>query len=691
MEEIVKIGNIIRNKFPEKINENVNLYLGSGSFGASFGPYGLMDTKFTPRAWDSTPNTLLMHSDFWHKGVYGLDYLLPLGRLYFKNLPEEELKDYKQELDIFDGKLNTGLVYENLEIQVSVSFNPENLDIMAAEISYKAKENVKIPEIEFSIIKDIYTAYEQHIESKISNSEIIKVADQNTWEGVVNAGTANNIVLIKSMSHDGIIEMNKTTDGVKLTFKNATGRHFIFLGSAEIKESKTLKKTMKELYEPLVYWEKAKESWNMRWGNSYICIPDSYCQKMWLRSVYYILSSFPAKVQCPVSPMGFTGNGWPFHFPQDMAYIFPVLLKLGHFDIAKSIVEYYFSCLENMRDFTMRIYKTKGVMWAWEFPMNNQSKLLSDEYPNWYQFEIHNAAYPAFMAYETYLYTKDKKWAKKHAWQIVLESANFYAGVLKPGDDGKWGMHIFPSMGQDEWGGHNAKNYLCSLFSAQYCLQTAVDMSDSLSLIPLEIIKWKKILKDGLSFNKLYNPEVELYMTSEDSDKKFVMGKQKHPVQLGAITFLPVRKPDFADVNAFRKRNELCGGANENFYTGWTLATHWLAASRLGEKNELLSELEKAVPSKYIDENWTVIYETSGDRSMPMYLTNHGLYAQTIIDALICDYFGEISIGKGCPDEWKDSEFCNINLSDGKAYSMKINKQKLNKNGGYYTYDAGLV
>jgi len=96
-----------------------------------------------------------------------------------------------------------------------------------------------------------------------------------------------------------------------------------------------------------------------------------------------------------------------------------------HLDIARAWVDFYRSRLENMQDYTQRIYGARGSMWAWEFPIGPQSELLKEGTPNWFQFELHNAAYPARMARETAQYLRDPQWAVTQAWPIVREAARF--------------------------------------------------------------------------------------------------------------------------------------------------------------------------------------------------------------------------------------------------------------------------
>jgi len=95
--------------------------------------------------------------------------------------------------------------------------------------------------------------------------------------------------------------------------------------------------------------------------------------------------------------------------------------------------------------------------------------------PNIYCYEIHNAGYLARMAHETDLCVNDENWTKQYVLPLIEGTALFYKNICSKGEDGFWHLYVAPSMGQDESGGINQKDYLCALFSAQYCFQQAIN------------------------------------------------------------------------------------------------------------------------------------------------------------------------------------------------------------------------
>ena len=164
--------------------------------------------------------------------------------------------------------------------------------------------------------------------------------------------------------------------------------------------------------------------------------------------------------------------------------------------------------------------------------------MLKDGVPNWYQFEIHNAAYPLRMAFETSKYLRDDRWTREVAWPVIFESARFYGSTLKKEVGGEWSLQVVPSMGQDEHGGQDAKNYLCALYSARYSLTVATRMARELNLETDELARWRKILSDGLAFNRLYMKEEGYCATCEGTMGREMLGiPESRDVTKGQASF----------------------------------------------------------------------------------------------------------------------------------------------------------
>ena len=681
MADALNKGNILRTKWPQSEKDYIPVYLGSGKAGACFDAWGLMNRPWQSSQSGSLPNTAYLHADHWHRGLYGLDMLLPLYQLVWTETPTAPVQ-YRQELHLLENRLETQLEWAHLRIHMNLSFHPDKRNLLVLDFQFEASPDQPVPGIGLKPITDLMTqGYKQHV-SGIATS-VPSAAETGCHVTQLRIGKASTTLAFQALDRKGRCSTLTTAAGTEVHFSGTSGRHLLVIGACGSSEQETLMQQMSQIKDVTSLFTEMKEAWRKRYGDACVLLSDDRHQALWSRSLHYLLCSFSPEPVCPVSPMGFSGNGWPFHFPQDMAYILPAFLQLGHFDIAKGIVSYYRSCLSNMQAFTKRIYGVGGAQWAWEFPMDNKSNLLDSGYPNPFQFEIHNAAYPAFMASETAQAIQEEDWTRDVAWPIIRESARFFTEVLKKDDDGTWGMEVIPSMGQDEWGGENAKNYLCALISARYCLTTALKTAEQLGSLPEEQLgttpdetnRWHAILRDGLSFPRLLHPRYGLHMTCEGNPDDFHFGVQKHPIQLSPLTFLPIGAPGDPERKAYDMRYDLCKGSHEHFFTGWSLATFWLAAARLRDGTGFERDLEEAVPSFYVDPSWSVLFETSRQINMPMYLTNHGLFMQAVHEALLhgdttAPASAEVRpISSGLPSTWLPAKYWNLRSRDGQSFS----------------------
>jgi hypothetical protein len=639
-----------------RMDGHLNLYLGSGRAGASFDAWGLL------HGGPSSGHTTLMHADHWHRGLHGLDYWLPVARLRWADAEPPPPSSYRQELRLHDACLQTELVWPALRFTFRAWFHPECRDLLAVEVSYDAGADGAMPRLLLAPEIDLKTHYNQHLTGTF---EPLAHGPAN-WLAHVKVGTADSVLGLRVVSASGQAHLEAVEAGLSIAFPSPRGRHLLLIGTAGAARRDELVRMMQAVPPAEQYAADAAQAWHRRWGDAFIHVPAREYQALWARSHYYVLCSYAPDVRSPAAPMGWSGNGWPFHFPQDVSYVHPALLRLGHLDIAKAWVEFYRNQLAQTVAVTQRIYRADGAMWAWEHPIGPDTEMLKDGTPNWFQYEIHNAAYPLRMAYETSLYLHDDRWTRDVAWPVVYESARFYGSTLRKDADGTWGLQVVPSMGQDEHGGKDAKNYLCALYSARYSLTVATRLARQLGLETVELAAWRRMLSDGLAFHRLYMEQKGYHATCEGLMGREMLGKQKHPVQLNPLMFLPLDTPEEPVVQAYRRRYEICVEPDGNFFAGWTLAAYWLASAHMGDADGLLKGLGQSLPSRYVDPDWIQIYESSGSFGAPFYVTSHGLYLQALNDAFVGSYWDGVKVGQACPAAWREVRFANLRVPDGR-------------------------
>jgi len=309
-------------------------------------------------------------------------------------------------------------------------------------------------------------------------------------------------------------------------------------------------------------------------------------------------------------------------------------------------------------------------MWAWEFPIGEGADLLADgPPPNPFQYEIHNAAYPARMAYEAAIHS-DPAWALAQAWPVVEASARFFVDCVVMGADGRWGIQVTPSMGQDEYGGADAPDYLCALFAAEYTFTIALDLARRLGLSHPLAERWRSVLAAGLAYDRLREPQG---FRRSNARVTFSANSQKHPVQLNPLTFLPLGHIDAETRTAWQHRRTVCsverrnmahGGMRGSFYDGWTLPAFTLAAARMGDGEALAREWSELPISQNIDREGITVYESCGFWQ-PYYTTSLGLLLQVVNDALANDWLGPITVGSAWPRQWGRGAFHGFRFPGG--------------------------
>jgi len=665
---LVKNANIKRDKWPGNIEEHLNLYMGNGRCGSCFDAYGLMNNGYLTSLNESISNTIIMHADHWSRGEWGLDSYLPVARIVWAEKPSLSPPiQYNQLLDIWDGILDTEMVWDKLKLKIKVYFHAMYKDLLIYDIQYESsqKENV----LGLALVPEQNTKTGHYKEAVNGKLETVEFNNDSFYLGRLKVGSADSAIALKLISQEGKASLETNNEGLLVRFSESKGRHMLVFGIAAWGRSKKMLDDLNIADYSSDFENKSKDNWNKRWGNSYIQIPQPDFQKLWFRNHYYLLASYAPEVRSPAPPTGWTNNAWPRHFPQDMTCIATALLRLGHIDVVRSVVEFYRENLESMKQFTKEVFGSEGTMWAWEFPIGPNSKLLRNGAPNWPQYEIHNAAYPAYMAREVSKYINDPAWSKDVAWPIVYESALFYASSLKKGPEGAWNLQVIPSMGQDESGPRNAKNYLDALYSARYSISTALEMANEIGINNSDFYQWRKILSDGLAFKNLYNPSLGVYATCQTNNGLNSFGMQKHPVQLNPLMYLPKGSLNDAEKRAYQIRYDLCEKAHEHIFKGWTIPAYLISSARIGNGEGLLNDLNELKIGNMVDESWIQIFEGTQRHDRAYYTTNGAWFMSSLCEAMVTDFFGETKIGNACPDSWKDVSFHNLYTNSRQLWS----------------------
>lgn len=632
MNRPVGVADIHRTSWPVELDKSVNLYLGTGRCGGCFDSYGLQHRADNDDAAKRVSHTGLAHAEVWHRGRHGFDSQVPLTRLVWsRSLGEPQA--YYQRLHLSRGALATGFESAGFSYKLTVSTSPEegDRDLMRLHLTWSGDAT---PGLCIEPVREFVTDYGDDLPAV---TKLRVGAIRSNFQ--ITRGTSQGLCLVH---HSGDLEPGAKDNQLRLQLRAPAGSATITLALGPACRLTELEKRLATMaaMDDAAWTDHAAVAWEIRWGaksDAPACLSPEHAA-LYQRSQYHLLCSYAPDVRCPAPPMGFTGNAWGRHFPQDLAYIHPALLAHGHSDITRAHVEFYHAGLPDQLRLTREFYDKPGVCWSWEYPIGPDARLFRPEdggVPNEFQFEIHNAAYPAKMAIETAAALNDSAWTAEVAWPVVRESARFLFACLQREADGRHSIVVAPSMGQDEFGGPNAKNYLCALFATEYTLRRAVALAAQLGLADAETASWSTVLKDGLSFACLLHAEYQVYAANESLP--FEPRRQKHPVQLNPLWLLPLgREPDAPTLSAYRQRRVICSTEREGqrhpdvptgFYDGWTLFAFQLSAARMGDAAGYAHELREMLPTRLVDPDHITIYESSGFWQ-PYYTTSMGLFMQ---------------------------------------------------------------
>lgn len=611
VEEVIRSADVVRTVYPQE--PTVYLYQGNGRFGSSYGPAGLhLNPMQKNPSWGKTH---YLHLDHVGRGKFSHDYLLPMMEIYWER-NFEQVSEYRQHQSYYDGTITTSFMIPGNGFEVKTWFDPVDNDLSVITIrADKAGEKVVL-----APCSELSLHYGQHPVQEV----LIEDTDQGWVISLECFGRKSLLYCSPDMPV-------KVEDGVMiLTLDEGDNNVLISYGSpSKVSASESLAQT--------------QDWWHEKWDASgCLKLTDDKAQKVWVRSMAMFLSSYNDDKKGLGPPMGFTGNWWPFYYPQDVSYVHPVLLAAGHVDIARSWIEYWAERADGLREYTKRLYGVDGLLAPWVYPYGGFEGYHDPTPPNKFFYEIHNSGYFARMACETAIHVDDKEWTKKYALPILSGCAEFYANIAGKGEDGLWHLYVTPSMGQDERGGENQQDYLCASYSALYCLQQAVRFGID------KDGRYARILKDGLGFESLKSPHGFYYSCAGRGEEDF--GQQKHPVQLNELAFLPVGEEMSPSASiAYDLRYDITRDARKPYFYGWTLGEFLLAGSRVGNPEEWKKDWANMERSSYVDPEWIQIYETSGNTTTPFYNITNGLVAQSLMNNLVCDWYGRLELAKCNP------------------------------------------
>ena len=664
--KIVRKGNIFYDSAAFQTGApHVPPYAANGIIGGCFDHMG-----FQSRPNTGTPEgrTVLGYIDSYYQHESSRQIQLPLAYIQAEFadgstiLNMMQADDYRQELDLFTGVLTTEYnLFGKTKIQAYAHQTIPNLFIM------KINRKPDSPEKELVVSIHCETSKAQNrdfnwkaepIEVKFSEND--KSVD---IQSTTNLSTTNWTI----QSNNNItVEENK----VKIHLKNEENLIKILVNRDDCPGTDVLDKSYTELLA-----DHTKE-WEKLWNESWIDFPAGRAQKIWMRSKYYAICNFPSIPEKPMIPTGLNTNIWGFTYPQDVYYVMENLLPAGHFERYEKSLQYWLDILPEVKKYSKRIMGVEAGFYPWTPPYTQWDEYEKHDVVGHNSYEMHNPAYVAAMVWHYYEKTADIEALRKY-FPVLEEVWRFYESILYENEQGRYYVFHPLGTGQDEaHDGQASKNLLCASYSAEYALKKYLKAIELIAEYDKYLAeKAKKILEAGL--DREANMKENGMLASFIGDDR-PANRQKHPVQLNTITFLPMGEnvtPGSPAEVAYEHRHSLTTEALKPVTHGWTYGAFLLASSRMRSPEGFKTDINAVQYYAGADPRWIQFYEyTFWERwhlKLAYYFPTQGLYQQAYTNAIVQDWRGYADIFACLLPEWKKEKiaFKGLRVTGGAKVS----------------------
>lgn len=546
-----------------------------------------------------------------------------------------DASDYRQELDLYTGTLNTSYnLFGPTHITAFAHQTIPNLFVM--KIDRKAISQDK--EIVVSIACETSKAQNNDTQWKVDPIELSFELDTDQ-HSVHITSTTDMTTTRWTIGCNNEIEISENKVLIRLKEESNLFTFFVHRNDCP-----ALSEIAPLPYDSLL--SSHKREWADVWATSWVDLPEERAHNIWTRMKYYAISHFPLIAEKPMIPTGLCSNIWGFTFPQDVYYVEENLPRLGHFDRTQKALKYWLDVLPDVKSYSLRIMGVEGGFFPWTPPYQDWHLYEKDSVVGKDSYELHNPAYVLAMVWHYYLHTNDKAFLATYM-PVIEEVFRFYANISQLNEKGTYDVFHPTGTGQDE-ASHKeggVKNYLCASYSAEYSAKTYLEATKQVKNYDKKLQqKASDILSKGYERSTLMRTE-GWYTTYEGDNRP--KGKQKHPVQLNPVAYLPM--PELVTDNspvmrAWENRYELTHEAKKPITLGWTFGEFALTSCRLRSPESLEKDLSAIQPCRGADPRWIQFYESSFWEGWHLpksyYFPMMGLYLQTFTDALVQDWRG---------------------------------------------------
>ncbi len=656
------------------------LFLGNGRAGACFDFLGSMGNEEAADAPGMIGMTALLTP--WHitGGPFGMDYVLPIGRLLHRfgrleptRSGAQRVARYRQHLRLAEGVLETEIAWDEpggravLRIEQFFPFQSEDAagPVPGMVQRLTLREGPPLPcEVRFVPVRE--TGY--HYGGRFRTDAPSFASERGTGWRIETDRVVAGVALLTDVSPG-----KRIPDGFGFLLERNRPVRIVLVAHGSPTVSDPPAQAQRDADRLLgAGWkaqlERHRAAWAEEWGQGWIDPgPDGFEPAVHaLRTLYGLSSSVsPRTGDPPPLVCGLARAAWPSYFPQDFAYLYENAVLFGRRRRAEAMARWWPMHLEGARSYGRRLLGLKTAYYPWTAPILTWDETFhADGPPNRCYYEHHNQAFVARMLH-LYCDRMDPGFVGT-AYGVVRDLAETFRAMLSPeARTGRWGTRFRPTTSQDEAAPPDCENPFDLLIAAEYVLRLAARWAGELGADPSLRREWGKILDAGFALDRCARGEIYGVYAGDDRPA----GSVKHPVQLNPIAFLPMphRADDPRVVESWRRRYEIVAGVREGRCIAWTVGKLALASARMRDAAALSEDLDLARRCGLYDEEAVQWYESSGS-AKSHFLTTPALVTHAVAETQVQDWRGTVEIDPlegGSSRGWPRLAFAGLHLAAG--------------------------
>jgi len=605
---------------------------------------------------------LLLHNLYHHvHGNFGMDFAAPIGRLIIdhwaqqhKALSVASICDYHQELDIFDGVLETHIACnDGHEFEQEQFFSQMHKNLFSARIRNTGSKSHKVT-LRFEPI----LAYDLDFEQTLRAEATLQCTDESLRWRVDTGSVTTWLEFWMQVSPNASVRQLEQSFATVIEPGGECTIWMIVMSDLEV--TNPIEK-IQEIFDFVfeqgfdAVSQAHKSWWTDFWSESLLALPECALdlQKIWLRGNYYLGQNFlDSKIPHPPPAFGFAATATPSFSPEGVLLSYQNLLTANHLRHASFNAAFWFDISPNAQNYCQQILRRTGAAYPWIPPLFDWSDYHLGGVPNKLFYQHHTQALVGRLIHDYSRFSGEQGFLAERAYPIIRELAQFYRSILSVDlRSEQYEIRFTPSQSQDEYAPPHQNNYFDCLLAAQYTIQTAYDCAVALQQDEQLCQQWLQILAAGFAYAKLSHGDH--YSVYEGDPRQAT--DQQSPVQLNPVYLLSV--PDLADapqiLSSYHRRYQICSLHQSGTTAFSCLGSFLLSSCRLRNIPGFLLDFDQIKQHGVFDPDFIQTFQGSEER--PYFMPTQGLVMEAITECFVQWWKGVLEFFPNILPDWISS------------------------------------